>query len=87
MTVTTAAHLDLVRPVGCPECGDTQSLATIETLEGAAACQIVRDDGEVCVSHDGETDVDWDSSVTLGISCQACGYEYRGDDWEQVLAG
>lgn len=81
------ASLDVVRALGCPECGDAESLATLETLEATAACRISRDAGGVHIEHDADTDVNWDSSTTIGITCLACGYEYQGEDWEETLTG
>lgn len=69
----------------CPACGYS-TLSTIEQLFGYAGAAASRDDtGEVKLVWDGDTRMDWDSSTTVGIMCDECGWEYWGDDWDAQL--
>jgi hypothetical protein len=65
----------------CPDCGSTD-LGTTEQLLGTAFCT-VEDDGEVV--HEGETEVSWDTSETIGGECQTCGAMWEGADWTDNL--
>lgn len=68
--------------LACPKCGDAEELGTIERLHGVAGCsQITAEDGP---DWAGRTDLDWDSSKTVGVACR-CGWEYLGDDWKARL--
>ena len=59
--------------LGCPGCGVTDQLSTIEELFGYAGCTLVRrEDGVVEVDFEGYTDVDYGSSSTVGLHCGAC---------------
>lgn len=35
--------------------------------------------------YEGWTEVDWDSSTTVGYACRACHTQYVGPDWKEVL--
>jgi hypothetical protein len=66
--------------LACPHCGDAEGLATIEELIGTARATFYEND----VEWEGSTDVDWDSSMIVGLCCD-CGWTYRGADWREVL--
>lgn len=85
MATTTSATVAL--ELGCPDCGETGELATIEQLVGTARCVVSRgEDGRIELDHEGYTEVCWDSSETIGIECQDCGFEYQGADWEALFS-
>ena len=68
-------------PLSCPECGKSDQLATTERLIGLALCEVY-DNKEVV--YEGSTEILWDSSETIGISCR-CGWEYENNDWINQL--
>jgi rubredoxin len=76
----------------CPACGSDR-LETIEQLYGharGAATLHVDPDGRLTTDfeHYGDTDVDWNSSTTVGIRCSACAWSYLSADApEDVKAG
>lgn len=81
-----AEHRGEVVHGACPKCGSTESLATVEVLEGLAPLDISRSwnsEGTVVVEteHSGSTDVLWDSSSSVGLCCRACLWEVRCDDY------
>jgi hypothetical protein len=41
----------------------------------------VDQNGDLDVEHTGDTDIDWDSSETIGGICRACGWSWVGDNW------
>jgi hypothetical protein len=68
----------------CPQCGGAD-LATIERL--TATCQghatlTIEADGELRPEFHpgGWTDVNWDSSTTVGLECRSCQWRHEGDD-------
>lgn len=69
------AKADWDGAMACPQCGSTE-LATIEQLEGTAACTI-SESGDI--DWEGRTDVNWDSSTTIGVECRGCGWEDQGE--------
>jgi len=74
-------------PMACPSCGAIDGLSTIEHLTGTAGVLAERDaDGHVLTTWDGETDVDWDNSTTVGAECR-CGWQARahGPGWVAEL--
>jgi hypothetical protein len=77
-----------VGPLACPKCDNADSLATIEAITGTAnADRIAREQGgSVDIRWQGRTEVDWDSSTTVGVMCMGCTWSYRGDDWDEQLA-
>jgi hypothetical protein len=64
----------------CPACGEGDGLATVEELVGTAHVTFYGDD----LVWDGWTDVDWNSSTTVGLCCD-CGWSYPGIDWREAL--
>ena len=65
----------------CPNCGQDDCLATVETVRGYASIFGIDERGEF--EYAGDTMVDWDSSETvtdpLGrplLHCEACGFEW-----------
>lgn len=70
----------------CPKCYSPERLGTLEVIEGAAGATItMSDSGQVEVDYDGGTDVFWDSSTTVGVICQSCSWQHKGDDWASAL--
>lgn len=67
---------------GCPSCGSTE-LGTIERLYGVADFAAINTDGYP--EWTGRTEVDWDSSTTVGATCGNCHWWYEGDDWTHQL--
>lgn len=73
--------------LACPQCGTSDSLATIEHL-AADACtsRITRlPDGGIDMDYTGETVINWDSASTVGVTCRACRWYHEGDDWANQL--
>jgi copper chaperone CopZ len=70
----------------CPEC-HCKWLTIIENVDGYQGATVTRspEDGEVTVDYEGEQDVDWGDSVDVGVACEECEWEYRGDDWADML--
>lgn len=69
----------------CPNCASSE-LATIEQLTGYAGVQITTNErGNILRDWDGETEVDWDASQTVGIMCRACGWEHEEEGWIHEL--
>lgn len=79
-----SSPMKVIQELACPTCGRTDALSTIETLTGLAPCTVTVVDGAVDVEYDGYTDVLWETSITLGVTCK-CGFEHEGDDWEDQL--
>lgn len=69
------------RELTCPECKQGDSLSTTERILGSAQCNEINEDGP---DYNGYTDVWYDTSETIGVSC-LCGWEYEGPDWMQKL--
>lgn len=67
----------------CPRCESESSLATLEQIYGLAGCSAISADGP---DWGGETEVLYDTSTTVGVSCQECGWEYEGADWLNQLS-
>jgi hypothetical protein len=74
--------------LACPRCGAGANLATVEQLLGSAGATRVGvlPDGAVEVDWTGYTEVDWDSSTTIGAGCESCGWRHVGRDWPDQLA-
>lgn len=68
------------KALACPSCGQADGLATVEELIGTARATFYEDD----VVWGGWTEVDWDSSDTVGAVCD-CGWSYRGADCREGL--
>ena len=68
--------------LGCPECGDTY-LATIEKLTGySILTEVTADD----LTYEGTTEMDWDSTTTVGVRCMACWWTANGTHSEFAKA-
>lgn len=65
----------------CPSCNSADQLGTVEHLEAIASCEAITNLGP---EYDGDTEVIYDTSKTVGVSCK-CGFEYIGDDWLDKL--
>ena len=68
----------------CPGCGSSD-LARSELLKASSrgrATLTIESDGELRreFHHDGWTDVNWDSSTTVGVECRSCTWTYPGAD-------
>jgi len=66
----------------CPGCGSAE-IATNELLKASCrgrATLAIEPDGELRPEfhHDGWTDVNWDSSTTIGVECRSCTWSYTG---------
>jgi hypothetical protein len=59
-----------------------QELSTIEVLTGLAGVTVYEDG---TFDFKGSTDVEWDSSRTIGMCCQRCEWTYVGQDWAVKL--
>lgn len=69
----------------CPGCGN-DTLSTIEELIGYAEIKVYRSEkGNVFKNWEGSTEVDWDTSHSIGIACRTCEWEFRGNDWSKQL--
>lgn len=70
----------------CPKCLSRDSLATVAELVGLAPFRVSRtvsEDGSAIVEqeHHGTTEVDWDTSGTVGLCCRACLWEVTCSDY------
>ncbi len=76
-----------MRPIKlvCPNCG-SDSLATIEDLSGSAYGSAYEEKGERHFSHQGWTEVYWDSSETRGVECRDCQWRCTEDNYLEQLA-
>jgi predicted aconitase len=77
-TDTTPAPVAL----GCPSCGSTE-LVTIAALLGSASGRaelLIGPGGELDATfhHDGDKNVDWARSRTVGVGCRSCCWFYQG---------
>lgn len=68
--------------LACPKCGSIESLGTVERIYGVAACYGISLDGP---RHAGWTDVDWNSSTTIGVCCRSCFWESFDPKWINEL--
>jgi len=82
--ITTQAPRAVKLYLRCPECGSAD-LASIEQL--TASCQghatlTIEPDGELRPEFHpgGWSDVNWDSSTTVGVECRSCMWSYHGPD-------
>lgn len=72
--------------LSCPHCGSSESLATTEQLTGYAGCTLtVNEAGEIEPTHDGYTDIDWDSSRTTGYWCKDCGTSLSEEELRSTM--
>lgn len=67
--------------IKCPSCAEGDMLSTIEKLVGLAECDEITKSGP---EWNGTTNVIYDTSETVGVSCE-CGWEYEGADWMNQL--
>jgi hypothetical protein len=67
----------------CPRCKSDDSFKTIEKLEAFAICDSIKENG--AIDYTGESEMLYDSSVTIGVYCYHCDWEYVGDDWLDKL--
>lgn len=70
---------DKEKQLACPDCATADDLQTIETLYGFAHTTRIGADGSI--DYAGWTEVDWDSSQSVGAYCGNCGWSYESDDW------
>lgn len=64
------------QPGRCPNCGESDQLYTVEQVLGHAPVEVVREeDGELDISHSGDTSMFWDTSESVGIGCSSCDWE------------
>ena len=80
--ITTQARRAVKLYLCCPACGSAD-LASIEQL--TASCQghatlTIEPRGELHAEFHpcGWTDVNWDSSTTVGVECRSCTWSYQG---------
>jgi hypothetical protein len=61
----------------CPKCESADDFETVEELIGHAEVTGIYRDAETRPSPDfaGETEILWDTSETVGLRCDACGWE------------
>jgi hypothetical protein len=74
--------------LACPECGQSDGLATVERLFGTCDGEFtLGKDGFVVFTGGGYTDVNWDSTESVGVICRNCGWEFDGEQkyWDTVL--
>ncbi len=72
----------LIRRI-CPTCFSGDSLATIERLQGL--CDFNGFDADLTPNFGGQTDVDWDSTESIGVQCRSCDWQHVSDDWLKQL--
>jgi hypothetical protein len=65
----------------CPNCHSPE-LATIEQLLGSAPVTVDDDGAE---HWHNSTDVHWDTSTSIGVTCRSCGWRYEGLDYIEKL--
>jgi hypothetical protein len=74
--------------LACPDCRSV-FLTTHERGKGICSVRISReysvDKAETFIHyHDGETD--WESTESVSVQCDSCGWLYLGEDWDSQLA-
>jgi hypothetical protein len=62
----------------CPNCG-SKELATVERLMGDAYGNAIDDDMGPRFLHEGWTEIYWDSSESIGLTCRSCHWEQTGE--------
>ncbi len=74
---TTTAQRAVAR-LACPRCGSTR-LSSVEHLTALGRCRAITvdADGAPTFHWTGWTDVEWDSSTTVGLQCDACLHTVR----------
>lgn len=83
--MTTTTGIDDGTPIGCPGCGETDGLSTVELLRGYAGCSFFRlDDGSLQTAFGGYTDINWDTTRTVGLECARCGHQWDFEDYSGV---
>jgi Zn ribbon nucleic-acid-binding protein len=77
------------KAAACPQCGDTESLATIERLVGSCRTLFEFDEqGRLVVEPQGETVISWDTSESVALECVGCGWELQTPSvkaWREAL--
>lgn len=67
----------IIHPLRCPKCESTESLHTIEAVEGTCDI-IITDDGEW--EFGGYTDWDYSGSTTRSLACYECDWSATPDN-------
>lgn len=69
----------------CPACHSPE----LATIEQAIAMQPIRferePDGSLTTTHPVAAQLDWDTSKTIGLSCQRCGWTHKASNWVALL--
>ena len=68
-----------VDSIACPDCAETEFLASVEALTGYAPIEVDSSIGEW--EFGGPANVDWESSKTVGWRCGRCGWEIADSAW------
>ena len=69
----------------CPSCHSPE-LATIERTVAIQPVRFERErDGSLTHTYPLAARVDWDTSTTIGLRCQACGWTHQAPDWAAQL--
>ncbi len=69
--------------LSCPQCHQSDRLATVEKVEALAECSEINIDGP---EFTGDTEVFFDTSETVGVHCRSCDWEVIAPDWIDKLA-
>jgi hypothetical protein len=85
-TPTRRAARPLAR-LACPRCGHTR-LSSVERLTAVGRCHAITIDAEHRPEFHwtGFTDVEWDSSTTIGVQCEHCLHTVREGPIDEILA-
>ena len=73
--------------LACPRCGHTR-LSSVERLTAVGRCHAITIDahGDPRFHWTGWTDVEWDSSTTIGVRCENCLHTVREGPIDEILA-
>ena len=82
----SAAMSETPVELACPKCYDPSGLATVERIIGHAPITARLDAaGAMQLDSAHRTELDWDSTTTVGVSCRYCLWTYEGVDWPSQL--
>ena len=69
----------------CPNCGMQDfPLSSIEQLTGYAVITLTETEGQLAAEFYGQTNMDWNSSQTVGYLCENC-YEELPEAYQAAL--
>jgi hypothetical protein len=82
---STRQRRQRARRLACPKCGSTR-LSSVEQLQAAGRCRAITVDatGASRFHWTGWTDAYWDTSTTIGLSCNDCFHDDTDVTLEEI---